>query len=256
MKHNTYLKRSFACQNNAGQKLLTLMDQKQTNLALSADVTTKSELLSLAETLGDQICVLKTHIDIITDFDPDLIVTLKSIAKEKNFLLFEDRKFADIGNTVKRQYRDGIYHIASWADFINAHIIPGPGIIQGLKDVGAPVGAGLLLLAQMSSKGALTDEPYQQRCLDYAASDPEFVTGFICQYALSTNPGHIHFSPGVHLSHSEDTIGQQYRSPKMLIQGGADVIISGRGILQANNSLSEAKKYREAGWLAYENRLP
>ena len=45
------------------------MSEKETNLSLSADVTTKSDLISLAKSIGDHICVLKTHIDIIEDTD-------------------------------------------------------------------------------------------------------------------------------------------------------------------------------------------
>ncbi|KAK2532395.1 Umps [Columba livia] len=53
-------------------RLLTLMEKKQTNLCLSADVTSSEELLQLAAALGPSICVLKTHIDILNDFTPEV----------------------------------------------------------------------------------------------------------------------------------------------------------------------------------------
>ena len=33
----------------------------------------------------------------ITDFDADLVDQLQALAKQHDFLIFEDRKFADIG---------------------------------------------------------------------------------------------------------------------------------------------------------------
>lgn len=94
--------------------LLQLMHTKRTNLCVSADVTTTSELLKIAEEVGDHICVLKTHADIITDFGERTIRGLNGVARRKHFVVFEDRKFGDIGNTVQQQYVGGPLQIVRW----------------------------------------------------------------------------------------------------------------------------------------------
>ncbi len=249
----SYAKRAKLCQNSIAKKLLTLIDSKQTNLCVSADVTTASELLALAEQVGPEICLLKTHVDIITDFTPTLTKRLRELAETHQFLLFEDRKFADIGNTVLHQFRDGIYHIAKWADIINAHILPGAGIIQGLQQ--GNQSGGLLLLAQMSSKGNYLNDAYTQAAIELAEQHSDFVMGFICQEKLSDNPSLIHMTPGVKLTANTDDLGQQYNSPDYTIkEKGTDVIIVGRGIYQADSPQKSAATYREQAWAAYQQR--
>ncbi len=251
----SYAERASQCVNPTAKRLLTLMEEKQTNLAIAADVTSKAELLKIAAELGPEICVLKTHIDIIEDFDTDLVIELQRLAEQHNFLIFEDRKFADIGNTVQYQYRDGIYHIADWAHIVNAHTVPGPGIIQGLKEVGLSKGRGLLLLAEMSSKGTLARGEYTAETLKMARENKDFVIGFITTKQLLDDPCFINFTPGVQLAAGGDALGQQYNTPDRVIrEQKSDIIIVGRGIYKAAEPLDEAKKYREAGWKAYRGR--
>ncbi len=252
----SYAQRSGYSLNPTGARLLRLMDEKQTNLAVAADVTTAQELLRIADTLGPEICVLKTHIDILEDFTSELPHKLRALAEKHNFLIFEDRKFADIGNTVKWQYRDGIYRISDWSDITNAHIVPGPGIIEGLKEVGLAKGRGLLLLAEMSPKGTLAKGAYTKQAVAWAQENADFVIGFICIHKLVDDPAFIHMTPGVQLAPGGDAFGQQYLTPRKVIQEHkSDLIIVGRGIYGSENPLLEAQKYRQAGWEAYRQLL-
>jgi uridine monophosphate synthetase len=255
MKGLSYSQRAASALNPTGHRLLHLMDEKQTNLALSADLTTKQALLELADLVGPQICLLKTHIDILDDFTPDFPLQLQELANKHRFLIFEDRKFADIGSTVKRQYRDGIYRISDWADITNAHILPGPGIIEGLKQVGLPKGRGLLLLAEMSSEENLAKGAYTQQAVAWAEQHAEFVIGFICVRKLTPTPAFIHMTPGVHLHPGRDSLGQHYLTAGQVIgELHSDVIIVGRAIYEADDPLQEAQKFRKLGWEAYQNR--
>ncbi len=250
-----FLTRSKLAHNAIAKKLLLLMHDKQSNLSVSADVTTKAQLLDLADLVGPEIAILKTHIDIITDFDHDLLVELQALAKKHQFLIFEDRKFADIGHTVYLQFTQGVYQIAAWADMVNAHPLPGPGIIEGLtKGVGDH--CGLILLAEMSSRGHLMTPDYIQQTVALAQQYSDHVFGFICQHQLSDQPGMIHLTPGVQCHAQGDALGQQYRTPYQAIaEQGCDVIIVGRGILQASDPLQSARQYRQQAWDAYGSRL-
>lgn len=247
-----YQERAKTCINPTAKRLFTLMTEKKTNLALSADVTKKEKLLTLANQLGPEICVLKTHIDIIEDFDQELITQLQQLAQKHEFLLFEDRKFSDIGNTVKLQYEKGIYRIANWANIIDAFTTAGPGVIEGLKESGLKNQCGLLLLAELSSKGNLATGEYTKVTTELAKQHQDFVMGFITQHKLLDDPHFINLTPGIKLQSGTDKLGQQYNTPqKAISENGTDIIIVGRGIIQADNPLEEAKKYRQAAWDAY-----
>ncbi|XP_068209010.1 uncharacterized protein [Palaemon carinicauda] len=238
------------------KKLFEIMIAKKSNLCVAADVTKSDELLALAEKLGPHICLLKTHIDILTDFSKDTVENLKNLSVKHNFLIFEDRKFGDIGNTVANQYVEGMYNIVDWADLVTAHGLPGDGIIKGLMSGTSGKPRGCVLVSQMSSTGALTTQEYVNGCQKIAEKNEYFVVGFVSQSCVSENPRFVIFTPGVQYNKKGDDLGQQYNTPRTaVLEKGADVIIVGRGITKAEDPVAAAVMYKEDGFKAYLERI-
>jgi len=175
------------------------------------------------------------------------------------------------GNTVALQYSSGVHKIAQWAHITNAHPVPGPSIVQGLAKIGLPLQRGLLLLSEMSTKGALTKGTYTEEAVQMARRNKDFVIGFVAQRrmdGIGAAPGEdvssedfLIITPGVGLEEKGDSMGQQYRTPREVILGsGCDVIIVGRGIYGKDPTdvasiAARAERYKTEGWDAYKARL-
>ncbi|MCF7792404.1 MAG: orotidine-5'-phosphate decarboxylase [Candidatus Cloacimonetes bacterium] len=244
------------------QKLLNKMQEKKSNLVLSLDVTTQAEFFEMLDKVGEEIVMLKTHVDIIDDYDENFVPKLQEYSKCQNFLIFEDRKFADIGNTVRHQFRNGVYKIADWTEYVTVHMVAGEMILKGLFE-GIEGHAGFVL-ARMSSKGNLLNETYTRKCFEAAKKNPQWVAGFIghgnsvedIKRFKAKFPGsEVLMMPGVKKEAGSDAMGQQYITIEQAVEGGADCIIVGRGILKADDPQAEAKLYRERAWKAYEERM-
>ncbi len=252
----TYDQRAALAHNRTAKKLFTIMHDKQSNLAVAADVTTKAALLALADAVGSEICFLKTHIDMIEDFDDELIEQLQSLARKHNFLIVEDRKFADIGSTVQHQYTGGTYHISQWADIVIAHAIAGPETIKALAEAAPNNECGLLLVAQLSSRNNMIDDTYTQRVVEMANLYDDFVVGFIAQEALNDNPFFIVCTPGIHGTLQQDVLNQRYNTPEYAIsEQKSDIVIVGRAIYQTTQPSVVAHEYKNRAWHAYQERI-
>ena len=138
---STYAKRAEAVTHPLSAYLYKLMDLKASNLCLSADVSTARELLSIADKVGPSIVVLKTHYDMVSgwDFTPETGTgaRLAALARKHGFLIFEDRKFGDIGNTVELQYTQGTARIIDWAHITNVNMVPGKASVTSLANAAA-----------------------------------------------------------------------------------------------------------------------
>lgn len=254
----TYEERMDVVKHPVARRLLEIMVSKRTNLAVAADFTAKQGLLELAETVGPYICMLKTHADMVSDWDEGTPKALAEVAKRHNFLLFEDRKFADIGNTVLNQASGGVHKISEWADVVNAHAVPGPGVIAGLaKSIEhSERKMGIIMLAEMSSNGNLATAlpEYTKKTVEMAESNTENVFGFISMGKIASDE-FIYMTPGVKMQEGGDGLGQSYSSPEHVVKTKkSDIIIVGRGVYMADNIKEAAIKYKQAGWTAYEHR--
>ncbi|KAG9239089.1 orotidine 5'-phosphate decarboxylase-like protein [Amylocarpus encephaloides] len=338
--------------------LFRLMVLKNSNLCLSADVSTTNQLLSLANAVGPSIVVLKTHYDLISnwDYNPQTGTgaRLARIARRHGFLIFEDRKFGDIGNTVQLQYTEGTAKIIEWSHITNVNMVPGKAAVDAMADAAvrwrerkryevktdisvgtprpesidsdcedetvtpipeysleverncnagrkasivsittvsqhfepvnsprsydnfddeslegiedAPMERGLLILAQMSSKGNFMNREYTDACVESAREHKDYVMGFIAQESLNTEPDDqfMTMTPGCQLppEDDEDAVvegdgrGQQYNTPTKIVGLlGNDIIIVGRGIIFSADPVVEAERYRRKAWEAYQERI-
>ena len=172
---------------------------------------------------------------------------MKEIAREKQFLLFEDRKFGDIGNTQELQFKKSIYKISDWADLVTVHPI------GGLESLKVFENTGVITIVEMSSKGTLTDDYYFTKAINVSEESGN-VLGAVAQRQVPDNL--LLFTPGVNISSTGDSKGQQYNTPELVFKNyHTDFMIVGRGIYKAADVKTAAKEYQTLGWVSYLQSL-
>ncbi len=252
---------SPAVESPSAQRVREAIERKRSHLVLSLDVDDPERFFAVLEATAEHLVMVKTHVDIMQGDCSAFVARLREVAHEHDLLLFEDRKFADIGSTVRKQFRGGAARICDWADLVTVHMIAGEAILDGL--FGDPQGLhphqGALLLARMSSQGNLITEEYTGRVIETGARRSDRVAGYIGHgeneadlRALRARipAGQLLLVPGVHRAQAGDNLGQHYLDPATVVRAGADAIVVGRGIYAATDPAAEAAWYRETAWSA------
>ena len=240
-----------------------MTSDKKSLICFAADLQTVDAVRETVESIGPYIACLKLHVDIVEDWSVDGWKEVCDLAKDLNVLIWEDRKFADIGR-VSRQQMGGVVDIRSWADIVTAHLISGPDIVNGLMDGWKDVGreGGILLLAQMSSRGNLLVPNYTKSVVEQG-KEMSGVMGFI---GNGSNPDDIKslremvgdekmiWTPGINLNTGDGVAGQQYGHPRNAVLAGADCLIVGSGIHRSNDPVGAATEYSRVSWEALLER--
>ena len=212
---------------------MSVIESKNCKIIVSADVKELSELWKLIEQIGDIISILKIHYDIIEDFNTNIVHTiywLNFYKKKFKFLIWEDRKFADIGYIMKRQIDS---HIKKWADIVSVHPIAGLDSVKELNFI------KVILIGEMSSSGTLTDESYKSKVAEMVDKLPN-VIGVVCQTKMTDTKYNI--VPGICKTNKKtDSMGQQYNDPKD--RSFADFFVVGRDIIHSNKPREKLLEY-------------
>lgn len=219
--------------NYTRQDINQIVQKKKSRICLAADVDTMNELVKLIHKVGNDICVLKLHSDIITDFFINFKANckkLKTLKQIYDFKIWEDRKLADIGSVMQKQ----INIIKEWADIVSIHPIAGYDSVKNIQ------GIDIIFIVELSTKGTLTNHNYRLDVL-HIAERVKNVIGIVCQHKFSDKL--MHFVPGISLVDKNDNMGQQYNDPKD--RDFADIFVVGRGIYKADDPKEAVNKYKK-----------
>jgi len=207
--------------------------KKNTKLILALDVTSREKALSLAGKLSDYFDAIKVGYPLILFAGLEIVKEISAFAP-----VIADLKVADIPNT-NRLICDAV--LAAGAGGIIAQAFPGKDSLLACAKSAAVHGADLFVVTEMSHPGAeLFMAPLAERMARLAAEVD--ATGVV---APATRPEKISLirsiigertiiSPGV---------GAQGGSAGAALEAGADYLIVGRSIYEAEDPVASAKRF-------------
>lgn len=205
---------------NPNNILLPKLDQK---IIWAADVPSMKVLFSELDKYGRKIGVLKLHIDTFKDFSVDNLIKLVEYKEKYNLIIWEDRKFADIGFIMDKQIKNSTYCYEDWVDVFSIHCITGNESLEFVINQNPKF--KWILIGQLSSSENLITSEYTEKCKDNYKNNKN-VVGMVCQEYLG--PDYIHIVPGISKSDEGDNKGQKYNTIQE--KNFADFFVVGRSI--------------------------
>ncbi len=205
---------------NPNNILLPRLEQK---IIWAADVSSMKTLFVELDKYGKKIGILKLHIDTFSDFSIENLLKLQDYKKKYNLLIWEDRKFADIGHIMDRQIKNSAYCYQDWVDIFTIHGIAGNESVQYIINENPQF--KWILVGQLSSTDNLITENYTEKCKEIYKSNVNIV-GMVCQEYLG--PEYIHIVPGISRNNEVDEKGQKYST--IASKSFADFFVIGRSI--------------------------
>lgn len=252
----TFEERSQITENTTAKRLFKIMHQKKTNLIVSIDLTDLKEVCEIIDKVKNYVCAIKLHSD-TWEYSKNNEMYFQKIADlsiAHYFLIFEDRKFADIGNTVKQQFCS-VASNYKLLDMVTVLPIFGEGTLSALNEC-SDESVSYFIVSQGSSANNLFTPVYTDNCINISKKYNRNVTGLICQKRLTDDDRFVYATPGVSLTEKSDNSDQRYRTIRdAIIRDNCDVVIVGRSIVASSDVKNTALLYAVEAYKCYTEKL-
>jgi orotidine-5'-phosphate decarboxylase len=220
------------------------MQVSDPKIIVALDFPDEQSTMQLVEQLDPGMCRVKVGKELFTRCGPPLVRQLVA----KDFDVFLDLKFHDIPNTVARACKAAA-ELGVW--MVNVHSMGGVAMMEAargaLSEDNAPLLIAVTLLTSSGEK-ELADIGIQQTPLELVKklaklSQQAGLDGVVCSAqeagALKQQNGKefVLVTPGIRLRDSTDDDQQRVMTPEKAIANGADYLVIGRPVTQAEHPL-------------------
>ena len=213
---------------------------------IALDFSERQQVLDLVSRLDPQECRLKVGKELFTSYGPQIVRELQTLG----FEVFLDLKFHDIPNTVYKAIRAAA-DLGVW--MVNVHASGGRAMLtqarQAIEDSqNKPLLIAVTILTSLSASevaeiGYGQDVATQVKHL--ARLSYEYgLDGVVCSAQEAniiksvTAPEFLTVTPGIRLADATKDDQTRVMTPEAAVKNGADYLVIGRPITQANDPLA------------------
>jgi orotidine-5'-phosphate decarboxylase len=218
-----------------------------TTLISALDVPEMETALTMVDKFGEEVQWYKVGKQIFTKFGPEIVRSLKSRGKK----VFLDLKFHDIPNTVAQAIRSAA---SIGADIVNVHASGGPAMLTSAAQAARETGVTVIAVTVLTS----LDEN-ELRAIGLQATPAEQVVrlakltkdcglaGVVCSPKEITlvreacGRDFLTVVPGIRPAGAAAGDQKRIMTPAEAAKAGADYIVVGRPILQADDPQGAAR---------------
>lgn len=213
-------------------------------VVIALDYDDKEQALKFINQLDPAQCRLKIGKEMFTHFGPDFVKKLVN----KNFDVFLDLKFHDIPNTVAKAVKAAA-DLGVW--MVNVHACGGRRMMEAAKTILQPYGDKAPLLIAVTVLTSMDQSDLNELGIDLSPAEQvkrlalltksSGLDGVVCSSHEATQLKDLLgkefklITPGIRPEGSDAGDQRRIMTPKQAVDAGADYLVVGRPITQAEN---------------------